>query len=65
MKDCPMSRFASHSFRRLVAVLALATTAAVPSLVIIAGQTPASAAVKAHSSTTTVATASPDNTKMR
>jgi hypothetical protein len=40
-----MPRFASHSSRRLVAALALATTMAVPALVVIAGQTPASAAV--------------------
>jgi len=37
-----MSRFTSRSTRRLVAALALATTAAVPSLALIAGQTPAS-----------------------
>jgi hypothetical protein len=64
MKDCPMPRFISHSSRRLVAVLALATTAAVPSLVIIAGQTPASAGVKAKVVTTTVATVSTNGTKM-
>jgi hypothetical protein len=58
-----MPRFISHSSRRLVAVLALATTAAVPSLVIIAGQTPASAGVKA-TSTTTVATVSTNGTRM-
>ena len=58
-----MPRFISHSSRRLVAVLALATTAAVPSLVIIAGQTPASAGVKAPV-TTTVATVHTDNIKM-
>jgi hypothetical protein len=51
-----MPRFVSHSSRRLVAVLALATTAAVPSLVIIAGQTPAPASV--------AATVSPFSTKM-
>ena len=38
-----MPRFVNRSSRRLVAVLALATTTAVPALVIIAGQTPASA----------------------
>ena len=54
MKDCPMSRFTSNSSRRptrrLVAVLALATTAAVPSLAVIGGQVPASitASVKMH-----------------
>ena len=37
-----MPQIISHSSRRLVAVLALATTTAVPALVIIAGQTPAS-----------------------
>jgi hypothetical protein len=58
-----MPRFISHSSRRLVAMLALATTAAVPSLVIIAGQTPASAGTK--STTTTVVTVSPDGIKMR
>jgi hypothetical protein len=43
-----MPRFLRHSARRLVAVLALATTAAVPALVVIAGQAPAApvAAVK-------------------
>ena len=50
-----MSRFVNHSSRRLVAVLALATTTAVPALVVIAGQTPASAADTAYSATTTVA----------
>ena len=38
-----MPRFISHSSRRLVAALALATTTAVPALVVIAGQTPAPA----------------------
>ncbi|HEY5014951.1 MAG TPA: hypothetical protein VIK61_19855 [Acidimicrobiia bacterium] len=37
-----MSRFVNHSSRRLVAVLALATTTAVPALVVISGQAPAS-----------------------
>jgi hypothetical protein len=59
-----MPRFIRHSSRRFVAVLALATTAAVPSLVIIAGQTPASAAVKVKVTTTTVATVSPNNIHM-
>ena len=49
-----MPRFISHSSRRLVAALALATTTAVPALVIIAGQTPASA-TDTYSTTTTVA----------
>ena len=44
-----MSRFTSNSSRRLVKVLALATTTAVPSLVIIGGQLPAIAAsIKMH-----------------
>jgi hypothetical protein len=53
-----MPRFISHSSRRFVAMLALATTAAVPSLVIIAGQTPASAL-----STKTTTTVSPNLVK--
>jgi hypothetical protein len=49
-----MPRFTSNSSRRptrrLVAVLALATTAAVPSLAIIGGQVPATitASIKMH-----------------
>ena len=58
-----MPRFVSHSSRRLVAVLALATTTAVPSLVIIAGQSPAGAQVKV-TSTTTRNTMSTDGIKM-
>ncbi len=58
-----MPRFISHSSRRFVAMLALATTAAVPSLVIIAGQTPASAGVKA--TTTTVNTVVTNGTHWR
>jgi len=38
-----MSRFVSHSSRRLVVALALATTTLVPALAIIGGQTPATA----------------------
>ena len=59
-----MPRFISHSSRRLVAVLALATTTVVPSLVIIAGQTPASAKLKPATATTTVATVSTNGSKM-
>ena len=60
-----MPRFVSHSSRRLVAVLALATTTAVPALVVIAGQTPASAtdAPTAVTARTTL-TVSPFNHKM-
>jgi hypothetical protein len=58
MKDCPMHRFTSHSSRRLVAALALATTTAVPALALIAGQTPATALA---TKTTTV---TPDNINM-
>ena len=47
-----MSRFLAHSSRRLVAVLALATATAVPSLVVIAGQTPAGAKTKGATPTT-------------
>ncbi len=57
-----MPRFISHSSRRFVAMLALATMAAVPSLVIIAGQTPASAKVKA--TTTTVNTVQTNGSRM-
>jgi hypothetical protein len=42
MKDCPMHRFVSHSSRRLVKVLALATTTAVPALMVMSGQVSAS-----------------------
>jgi len=60
-----MPRFVSHSSRRLVAVLALATTTAIPALVVIAGQTPASADGTLSSTTsTTVVTVSPFNHKM-
>jgi hypothetical protein len=59
-----MSRFISHSSRRLVTVLALATATAVPSLVIIAGQTPAGAGIKANSTTTTEVTVSPNGIHM-
>jgi hypothetical protein len=59
-----MPRFISHSSRRFVAVLALATTAAIPSLVIIAGQTPAWAKVKADTATTTVDTVVSNGFKM-
>ena len=51
-----MPRFISHSSRRLVASLALATTLALPALTIIGGQASANAATK----TTTV---SPMGTK--
>jgi hypothetical protein len=47
-----MSRIFRHSSRRLVATLALATTTAVPALVIIAGQTPANAATYTTTTTT-------------
>jgi hypothetical protein len=62
-----MSRFVRHSSRRFVAVLALATTTAVPALVVIAGQTPASAADAPGISTvsTTIATVVPDGNKWR
>jgi hypothetical protein len=62
-----MSRFVRHSSRRLVTVLALATTTAVPALVVIAGQTPASATDGIGISTvsTTVATVAPDGNKWR
>jgi hypothetical protein len=43
-----MPRFISRSSRRLVAALALAVTTAIPSLVIIGGQTPAGAKAKPH-----------------
>ena len=52
-----MPRFLSHSSRRLIAALAMATTLALPALTIIGGQAPANVAGK---STTTV---SPFNTK--
>jgi hypothetical protein len=60
-----MSHFVRHSSRRLVAVLALATTTAVPALVVIAGQTPASAAPGVSTVSTTVATVAPDGNKWR
>jgi hypothetical protein len=67
MKDCPMPRFVRRSSRRLVAILALATTTAVPALVVIAGQTPAEAKVKpavsAVPAVTTPVTMSPDGNK--
>lgn len=58
-----MPRFISHSSRRLVAALALATTLALPALTIIGGQAPAGAAGK-KATTTTVVVVSPNNTKM-
>ena len=57
-----MPRFISHSSRRLVTALALATTLALPALTIIGGQTPASAKVK--SPTTSVVTMAPLNHHM-
>jgi multisubunit Na+/H+ antiporter MnhB subunit len=58
-----MSRFLNNSSRRLVAVLALATATAVPSLVVIAGQTPAGAST--NGATTTVATMVTNGNKWR
>ena len=40
-----MPRFISHSSRRLIAALAMATTLALPALTIIGGQVPASTGV--------------------
>jgi hypothetical protein len=57
-----MPRFISHSFRRLVAALALATTLALPALAIIGGQAPAGATGGGHS-TTTVVTVAPNSVK--
>jgi len=59
-----MSRFLSNSSRRLVAVLALATATAVPSLVVIAGQSPAGAKTKNAGATTTVVTMKTDGSHM-
>jgi hypothetical protein len=59
-----MSRFTNHSSRRLVAVLAFAITTAVPSLVVIAGQTAAGAKTKTVDPTTTVATMVSNGTRM-
>lgn len=58
-----MSRIFRHSSRRLVATLALATTTAVPALVIIAGQTPANAAT--YATTTTAPAPSPNSVNWR
>jgi hypothetical protein len=61
-----MPRFISHSSRRFIATLALATTLALPALTIIGGQAPAGAGVKAKvTTTTTVATVSPSGIHMR
>jgi hypothetical protein len=59
-----MSRFMTRSSRRFVAVLALATATAVPSLVVIAGQTPASAKTKSADPTTTVVTVGTNGSRM-
>ena len=69
-----MTRFVRRSSRRLVAVLALATTTALPALVVIAGQSPADAKVKDDDASAQVmtgltattappATMAPDSTK--
>ena len=54
-----MPRFISHSSRRLVAALALATTLALPALTIIGGQAPASARRRSQDDDPVVATVSP------
>jgi hypothetical protein len=52
-----MPRFLTHSSRRLIAALAMATTLALPALTIIGGQAPANAAGK------TTVTVSPSSVK--
>ena len=61
-----MPRFISHSSRRFVTAVALATTMALPALAIIGGQAPAGAATKTKvkATTTTVVIVSPNGIKM-
>jgi hypothetical protein len=58
-----MSRFLNHSSRRLVAVAALVTATAIPS-VVIATQSAAGAKTKNADSTTTIATVVSNGGKM-
>jgi hypothetical protein len=59
-----MPRFISHSSRRFITTLALATTLALPALTIIGGQAPAGAAGKAKTATTTAGTVAPNGIHM-